>query len=467
MSSEKRLKRKRGNPISDVFQDDKSFTLPRDQINEAFSHFTTDLDIQTVTGYKLDTLFSGGIQFSRTGYELDSEKHKAMGQKIKTFVKTAWKYLWCISLVAIIVDVQAALDDPFPFLILPLEILETEYYKDPLGRRQFHYYRPCLTAADKIEIPNVTTFFLHNECIDQYGNLASTVICLMPEVEDLYWKRLNTRIADYNRANPALITEEAPDKTSSNELTVLPNLFDKLKPDATTDLTGISGFTRNGIPSGKDVTRLGEKEQRRIDLENPYKYRLDLESRRKIAVPQQSEVPTDLLAVAAQKKENVFHAFGVPLSMISNASSSSTMKQASGKAGPQKGGGQNSSAKQLFYSQLAEMKNFTVGMIEKLLNDFYMREHVEQVKKDEPEKKHKPQELAAKATVKVSIPAYPDNETIERLFIQGVIKYSYYKDATAQQYSIPLEAFNEKPELSTLELNGMQEQLPPASGSSK
>jgi hypothetical protein len=49
----------------------------------------------------------------------------------------------------------------------------------------------------------------------------------------------------------------------------------------------------------------------------------------------------------------------------------------------------------------------------------------------------------------------------------GVLRYDALISYLSARYAIPMDSFNVKPELSALELNGMQEQLPPATSSKK
>jgi hypothetical protein len=479
----KRLTERSTNPLSEVFDKDEEYKLPRGQMIEVLHHYSSDLDVRMATRYLLNYLLGSGIQLSREQYKLDEKKAETFSLRGQLFASQLWKYLWSLKFVAVIVDTLAAgREDPYPFLILPVEQLEVKYYRDPMGRKWFRYFIPG-GGSDVIskEIHHVTTFFLDEDFLDEYGNISSIISNLMPEVEDLQSKRMNTRIADWGRANPSLVTEKPMPKNDPENISALPETFEPQGAmDKTTTITphtaianevnggGIGGdMYKSRIPFGTDI--YGQQRGSKNNYYNKsdvYQLIVDLPEGRTLAKPQIPEAPTDLLAVAAQKKENVFMAFGIPLSMISNASSSSTMKAASGNAGGKKSEGQNSSAKEMFYSGLAEMRHTTIGILEKLLNDYYLREHLEQAKTDnkkEGKGERSLQELGAEAYIKVEIPGRADMDMILQFYYMGLIKHQYLKKAASAVYFIPEDAWEEKTQLSILELNGMQPLEPAAS----
>lgn len=476
----KRLAERSTNPLSEVFDKNDEYKLPRGQMVEVLHHYSSDLDVRMATRYLLNYLLGSGIQLVREQYKLAEKKAETFSLRGQIFTTQLWKYLWSLKFVAVIVDELAAMrEDPYPFLVLPIEQLEVKYYKDAMGRKWFRYFIPG-GGPDVLskEIHNVTTFFLDEDFLDEYGNVSSIISSLMPEVEDLQSKRLNTRLADWGRANPSLVTEKPMPKNDPDKISALPETYepqgsnsssaamDKTNTAIANEINGGIGgdMYKSRIPFGTDIYSTAKpKTTAKTDV---YLTTLDLPEGRTLAKPQIPEAPTDLLAVAAQKKENVFMAFGIPLSMISNASSSSTMKAASGNAGGKKSEGQNSSAKEMFYSGLAEMRHTTIGILEKLLNDYYLREHLEQVKTDnkkEGKTDRSLKELGAEAYISVEIPGRADMDMILQFYFMGLIKHQFLKKAASAVYFIPDDAWEEKSQLSILELNGMQPPEPPAS----
>jgi hypothetical protein len=471
------------NPLSEVFDKDEEYKLPRGQMVEVLHHYSSDLDVRMATRYLLNYLLGSGIQLSREQYKLAEKKAETFSLRGQIFTTQLWKYLWSLKFVAVIVDTLAAgREDPYPFLVLPVEQLEVKYYRDSMGRKWFKYFIPG-GGSDVLskEILNVTTFFLDEDFLDANGNISSIISSLMPEVEDLQSKRMNTRVADWGRANPLLVTEKPMPKNDPDKISALPETYepqgssamagmDKTNTAISNEINGgIGDMYKSRIPFGTDIYGKpgASKQTAKTDV---YQTTLDLPEGRTLAKPQIPEAPTDLLAVAAQKKENVFMAFGIPLSMISNASSSNTMKAASGNAGGKKAEGQNSSAKEMFYSGLAEMRHTTIGILEKLLNDYYLREHLEQAKTDnkkEGKTDRSLRELGAEAYIKVEIPGRADMDMILQFYYMGLIKHQFLKKAASAVYFIPDDAWEEKSQLSILELNGMQPPEPATSSSKK
>lgn len=469
---------RRASPLVSLWSDSKFFAMPTDQMIAALAHFQTDIDARAANRFKNNALLGGGIQMGRSGYEMTNDIKKRMfSNKASEFAKTMWRYLYSLHFAAIIIDELAAIaGDLCPLLCLPVETIEVLYHQDTLGRKTFRYFEPAVTSTQDMrrEIKHVWTFFLDGDFLDPYGNICSTITSLMPEVEDLISKKVNTRIADFGRANPSLITEEQAPKNDPNVIQPLPNMFEPLGNGTTpaskqqdTISHSIGPSTGNlwksrVTPSAAEAYAKGGKKAQ-LNINDIYNNQIDLPVGRTLANPQVPEAPLNMLEVAAQKKENVFLAFGIPLSMLSNSSSSGAMKAAGGNGGGQKSGGQNSAALEMFYEGLAHMKNFTVNVLEILLNDYYLKEHVKQVQKDNPEKKKLPMvQLAKEVKITITIPGHPSDSVIKELYMMGLLKHSYFKEIMSSKHSIPIDAFNEKPELTIPEMNGIVEKPEPA-----
>ena len=469
------------NPISEVFEKNEQYTLPRIQMQDALYHYVTDIDVKMASTAKLNYAFGAGIQLERTNYELNSKKAETFSKRCKSISKEMWKYLWSINFCAVVIDEEAARnEDPLPYLVLEVEKLEVKYFRDPMGRKWFNYFLPG-GGSDVIskEIHNVITFFLDGDFLDNCGNICSLITSLMPEVKDVTSKRMNTMVADWGRANPLLVTEKPMPKNDPENISALPELYEPQGAIALGDKSTVtSGTINNGgnmwqariTPSELAGQKSGGSKSNTARTDQ-YDHVLDLAEGRTLANPQIPEAPLNTLETAAQKKENVFMLFQVPLSMISNASSGSTMKAASGNAGGKKSEGQqSSSAKELFYSGLAEMKNFSIGILEKMLNHYYMREHVEQVKadnkKDGKEGKSM-KEIGEQAYIKVNIPGRADMDTIMQFYYLGMIKPEFIMKTASPLYFIPNEAWLPTPALSALEINGMQPPEPKTATASK
>ena len=473
--SEHPKKRKReqlnSTPISQLWNDSKFFSLSGTQMAIALQEHDTNLNILAATSILMVTLFSAGVQFTRKAHELT--KGAAFSEAAKSFCQQMWRYLFSLNFAAAIVDPDYS-DEPLPFLVLPLESLEVQVHRDYLGRMTFRYFRPGYPGSEdstRQEILNVHTFILKKNFLDMCGNLSSTVISLL-QVEDVYYsKKQNTLTADYARANPALITEHVAEKADKDFIQALPQTLEKLgngfepfqqHPSVSTTLEGGTNYSAARIPWGAPAVFPGQPKP--LKHGDNYSSHVELGFNRKLVMGPVIEAPEQLLETATANKETVFEAFGVPLSLFSNVSNTAGAKKASGNSSSKQSTGENSNAKQIFYANLECLKKFSVHMLETLYNLYYLRSHYEELKAEakKEDRKLTISELQEKAEVMVTIAGIPDDQVLKELFVSGCLTYQYYRDSTAMRYGIPIDAFNKQPELSVLEMNGMQLKPEPA-----
>lgn len=479
------------NPAEELFSRNKYATIPPEQIFHALDLYDTETDICDAASINLTGLLSGGVFYKRKFHTLDSHYVQIMNEKSVRFSKSMWRYLFSISFAACIIDPEAGDKDPFPFLVLPLEYLEVHYYCDSFGRMAFRYYR-SLTPEEqseiqgsemKQEIKNVHTFLWKPNFFDRYGNLKSTVLSLCPELELFRVKKDVTIQADIMRANPSIITEVVPEKRDTDMPPLLPSTAtypgDGNNPhpqNETYQSARIPYGSKNApMPHNRETMMQMFKATTNTQMNDTYNSKVDIVIGRKLAHASNVEAPQDLLNVKVAKKEDIYQAFCIPMTMLSNASSSSNMRSAtsgSSSGGGKSSSGNNASARALFQAHLGAMKTFTVNMLKSMVQAYYTRSAYEECRseynkecKDIPVAKRPAfnfDKVAATVEVDVIIPGQPDDSVLNDLFVMGALKYEYFKEAMSNRYCIPIDAFNDKMELTIEQMNGVQEKEPAA-----
>jgi hypothetical protein len=458
-----------------LHQNNGFVSVPLDQLLINLHAYDRVLDIRNATTIAKKMMFSGGIQFGRVGFFIEDRDTNQLSTKWKQWAVAMWRYLDCANFAAATFDPV----NPEP-LVLPLELLDIQIKKDSFGKLIFKYYKVSTQDANaeakRYEIPNVHTFYFDNNILDAAGNLVSIVSAILLETNLYHFKKQMTMIADYSRAMPCLVTESIPERNDSDLLPYLPQTAELhgngFAPHAasTTDIaiskigTGGGQHYLSRIPNGHAPTFPGERKLGKTPEHENYATAIDLPEGRKLVAGPIPEAPTDLLNISTSDMEKIYLSWGIPLSMISNSASSGAMRNNTGQKG--KGGassGSNgSSARMIFQAYQQDMKSFTIAMIETMYNLIYLHQHYKQVKNKYAKQNTKidsknVKDYIPEMIVTVSIPGLPADDILQMLLTMGALKYDYYKKVTAARWSIPLEAFNDKLELTVQELNGIVE----------
>lgn len=474
-------------PFSSAFfhQAHDFIPIPTQQLILYLHCYDNHLDVRSASTITNKTLFSGGIQLGRKNFRLDNRDAVRQSEKWKIFSISMWRYLHCAKFAAAVVDPDPNNNEP---LCLQLELLDIEIKRTATGKLTFKYYLIGTPEARRHEIPNVHTFYLDNNILDVHGNLQSTISAIIPETSLYEFKKLMTKIADFTRANPCLITEAIPEKHNADLIPTLPQTAELhgngYGPAIDTTTLGFPNTTSNNnnnnnnamgqhylsrIPWGSKPVFPNDPKTKKITTpeHDNYAKAIDLPEGRKLVNGPIPEVPTELLNLKTSNKEDIYLSFGLPLSMISNSASSGSMRNNTGQKGASSGGSggnsSGSSARMIFQAYQQDMKNFTINMIETMYNAIYMRQHYKQVK--EKYAKHHNTKIDAnnihmftdEIFVSVSIPGQPNDDVLKELLTIGALKYEFYKEVTAARYGIPIEAFNEKLQLTVQEMNGIVE----------
>jgi len=480
----------------DIFTNNKAegfIPVPSNDIILYLECFDTNHDVIQASTIATKMMFSGGIQFERKDFTIEDAAQKVHSERWKAWAESMWRYLDCCKFAAAVVDPH---DDEIP-LCLRLESIDILIKQTAMGTNQFKYFTRGAPGVAPKEIPNVHTFYLNGNILNTKGQLCSRMAAIIPETELYVFKTLMTKIADYSRANPCLITEVVPDKHDSDTLPNLPQTAEihgngyapQSRNNNNTNNANFTDLGGGGLGSS-DKSRIpyhpgglaaigGYNNKHVTPTHENYSKALDLPEGRKLVTGPIAEAPTDLLSIKTANKEDIFLTWGLPLSLISNSASSGSMRNNTGQKG--KGGGSSNSgsgsnARWIFQAYQQDMKNFSIGMVQMMYNAIYLKKHYKQVKEKYSEQSKKidttnMHEYVKEIFVEVSIPGQPNDEILRELLMLGAVKYEYYKKITAARYGIPLEAFNDKLELTIQEMNGIVEKddssAPPAAKKSK
>jgi hypothetical protein len=172
-----------------------------------------------------------------------------------------------------------------------------------------------------------------------------------------------------------------------------------------------------------------------------------LEQGRKFTAAPMPEGPDMLLNFRVARQERAFALMGVPLSMISNNTSTNQGKSKS----PQ---GTNSNTFVVFDNAQMALKAELLAAIKSLFYSIHLQVHLEEYLHETDPRQWNVEDAAKSAEVLIEIPAIPDQETLLSLYTQGFLKYEALVQYLASKHGISPSSFLTTPALSIKEANG-------------
>lgn len=472
--------------------DPRFVRLDESEISRALAFFDNDANVKTVFQVTMNSLLSGNISFRHKGdtnnrYHGSTDDEKWQSMVYSELCREIVRHLWAIGF-AVVTYVPHPKYGARP-VVLNIERTEAYYYLDVFNTPHFRFFERLqfpdsggsstsdffLGLGGKIgqsmdinrrEIPNIHVF-----CTDAPANngaLRSRIMLLAPDL--LFESHLLSCCmeADRQRANPSLVSEKDPPKSDRDAYTI--NNAGDVGPRSAVQ----SSFEGDGNQPGplseaqirsiqKDVMHLdhvGALMQegmtrgsldpntmisRRKLMHGHTVEEIQLETGRKLTHQVVPESPHEMLIKFRNARmERVLALFSVPMGMISQQSSL---------------GSKTSMTENSFIVYLDAQKYLKQLLISYLyevyhhINDstFAMDYLVDTIEK----KKGKPTVPGLKQALKceITMPGLPPEETVERLFLLGVLKYEAYTKFLHDKHAIPGEDFNEKPELSLTEMS--------------
>jgi len=452
--------------------------------------FDSDCDMRSALGIVANSVLSGGVLFERKAVKLSDQARNWFSDTWgRSAGKEGLRYALALGF-AIGSYVPHPVHGQEPVMI-DLTQVDVYYKLNEFGKTHYRILkRPKSglmmldpesllngTGSRAEEIFNITPFEMNPPT--SKGEIRSVISVLISDLLfDDHMMRC-ARIATWTRANPLLVTEQVQERYDPNNVPTASTLGNvsstacDMYGDGTAPKSSV--FVYDDYPSSKkEMTRFTQGTGIKT---NPTLYQqLYIDNGRKLVQPQSPEMPSEWIQFRLARQEKVFNAFGIPLSMMSGVSTRGGKKETGTGSN-----GSSTNAQLIFLNAQKELKSQLIAFMKRLYMQMYdeqhVREYIEEARRAKnEEEKEEPKGSPLKIDwnkvnehidVEITLPGIPDDQILNDLFVMGVLRYDALISYLSARYAIPMDSFNVKPELSALELNGMQEQLPPATSSIK
>lgn len=530
--------------------DQRFIKLDTELLQMLHKHFDGDDDIRNASRFCLETLFCGQLKLEGTGFTLTPDAESFYRSTWTDWAKKAWRDLWCFGFcITSWRPHERYYGIP---RVIDLDQCDVYYYREVDNTVHFRVFRRVdrsfsLTEAlspesdgdiemKTREIRDIEVFTLPEDLPDYRGGFNSVVHSLLAEAE-LYQTKLSCSIAaDRLRCRPVVFLEHIPEKQSNDALKDLPLSAAQYNGNGSEPYTrSLAGagtlekmveqqkyrvFSQISLEDSNSLARAMNSFERSVKANRAADAKtggfIYVEDGCKLASGPQPEGPSDLSDTRTAKTERTFTAFGIPLTMLSNASSSQAMRKQTGQMG-RGGSGHNSSSQKLFMTFQLALKNHTIDMIKRMYNRIYLEQYavgimnkqVSKLSKDF-EEKHKDEikrirdsrkrkrdtfettpvepidddvkkaekrlmedwerevalldvgQINKAANIEVIIPGVPDDDELKELFVMGVLSYDYFTMIMSLKKGMSNDAWESKPAMNIKEMNGIVEKPEPS-----
>ena len=175
-------------------------------------------------------------------------------------------------------------------------------------------------------------------------------------------------------------------------------------------------------------------------------YEYELETDRTVAKQVLPESPHDMyLNFRQARMERIMALFGVPAPMLTEKNSLGSKVS------------MNENAYVVYMEAQKHMKQTLISELYEIYRSIYdpmnALDYMHEVilkRKEKPSMKG----LNESMDVIITMPGLPPEETVRELYTMGILKFDAYKRFLHDKHAIPLEDFNEEPEISVKDLNG-------------
>lgn len=333
------------------------------------------------------------------------------------------------------------------------------YHLSPFSIPQCKYYQRGFDGK-MYEITNVQTFY--RDPPDANGNIRSLISRVRSDyVHELALSTLELMAAK-NRALPVMITTQQLEKHDSNTLTS-PMTRSANEAAKQTDTAGKDASVQNITSYEPVMNRMAAF----YDKMRPSTFSMDeadhlqhlicapyfsghtkLESGRLFVPAPLPEGPGDLhLKFRAVRRERIFTLMGVPIAMVTRETSTGANKI--------KDGAQNPHTFIIFENAQQALKHEMLGILYNLFYAIHTPAMLSVYLEETPEDKWNAQDAIAATEVVIEIPSIPDEDRLNQYYTMGFLKYDAIVKYIGSKHGIPEECFNEEPEITVPEANGI------------
>jgi hypothetical protein len=418
--------------------------------------------IQTCERIRLQDLVAGGIIFSRKGKALSQHASMHFSNRYCQFVKdlvNCWTR-YGIAVCKILED-KTYLGCP---IILEMRLLRIKMKVDYMGRREYKVF-PTYDArfTDSMEMQDkelTDVSVLERRPPDVYCRCRSEFTSL---IEDLQVFRMIQNIhlaAAKSAANPILVAQQVEQKLGEDSQTF------GHPPPAATSVGEDPDKNFRVIKVGSDEARVREQARKYADYRNLGKpliedgdisYYPDIQSTvlklRNNCVLNRQLPSVDLTGYHEWRlhiEERISSVLGVPRQMYA-------MSGYTHNVDPMETTG-------TFRTHQKELKQAVTRVLYQVYYEIYAEHHVEEALANFDFEKRTMDELDEEASVQIHMPGLVDSSLVEKLYLEGLLKYEAYIWYISTSESMPRSYFNPRPSISVKDLNGVK---PEAAGEVK
>ncbi len=364
-------------PFDETFNMDGWVTIDRQQLLDCKRFFDSDPNVQTGFNFRLGALLNGGIIVKRKGKTMTGAAKDWTTKEFNRFLHEVVQYWWAAGFAACVWEEHPKFGG-VP-RCLDLTQVFTRYQKNIFGNPVARYFwQPPDGVRPEQEIENVLTMW--HSPPDPAGNLRSMMMLLAEDARTEAMLSYYLLVAVKGRALPVLITEKDRE------------VYDRDAISAPTARTPEQ--IRQGLLGSEDDTQENPDKSNQViantenfyDRNNPamadafmtsfaavmrvphYSATYQLAQGRKHTAAQMPEAPADLLAFRIARQESAFSLMGVPLAMVTTATS---------VGGAKMGSGENSNSFILFDNAQASLKQQLITVATQMFYSIHLRAHLE------------------------------------------------------------------------------------------
>ena len=443
--------------------------IDTEQIQACKETYTSSPLLQSVIDIVINNVVGGGVLIELRGRDNSDGR--------KRFHNTVWKeWITQLLLDLFVYGFSIAVVKPWPTYVgAPARVDITQarvmFKSDIYGQREYVVldsrgihglhdkstrHQPSITVSTPAmlgggdPIPDIHVF--EYRAPDARGNLTSKVWSLVPEIMHYHsLVDMNRQIA-YRMTQTEVILEKKETKFDINNLSI------QIPTDINTQGPGTDPiyYTRSEFEQDKlTVTNAARLDRGLPPLNQATSMQMErVDAIDFVHLPENHTVGTqitrapypDMEEERARLESTIGGLFGVPRSMFEPAAQNRTTSNQDNRVVFREA---QNYIKHLLQPMIQTMflhinrTLFTYGVIGRnnsaLLDD----------EKDDAAK--------GKALVKVSLPGIPPPEVLDQMYMTGVFKYDAYVNYLATMWGIPVDCFNEEPEMEIKELNGITE----------
>jgi hypothetical protein len=464
------LIRLRGNadcpPFDNMLTRNPTNAMNMDQIRAAFKFYDEDPNVDTCRRIRLDALFNGPVKVTKGGKEAKGEFGNFLSRELKKMACDILRSMCSAGFVACTWK-----EDPNFIgtpVVLDLPCLEIDHtYEETTNTHGYTYYKRDVTTGQLREILNVATFTF--DAPDAAGCIRSMMMKLrhdnVHETLLTYFDLLATK----NRAMPMMITELALAKHDPNNVTSATNriaqggLLQESIPGANVSSDN-RGVTTTLFEAEKFYESCnGDRESAEMHVHNLLQPLLRMpyfaghselpQGQTFVSAPMPEGPGELLLKFRLARMERTFTMMGVPLAMLRSDTSVGTNRTTHKTEG-------NSDSFVVFENSQQTLKADMVSIMRSSLYGIYMKQMLKMYMESTPKEEWSLARARESVTLTVEILSLPNEERLEQMYIGGYLKYAAFVSYLSARHGIPIDHFNEKPEITVPEANGIMPETP-------